>query len=234
MRSFINWSILQRIENSPTEFIVQRKVSLLSAFLFGYEDFFLCLENEEMLKTKYADIPSIDEYARKKFLADNIGTRNFTSIISFTCEDELDFFQKYLDFLKEYEHKYPIQDSVSYILKEVPQFEIKEMIEGMRKRYPMYLGNYDISGLRAFLDGYFLCKNDYNIPLTEFDKKIKDFTASIVCESLNLSGEFVTWDRLYRYDRDSSAWGEISDQHGKKILEDFWTDLEKYTGEKIE
>lgn len=225
---------MQRIENSPKEFIVQREVSMLNAFLFGYEHIYLQLANEEELKAKYTNVPSIEEYTRKKYHADNIGTRNFESIISFTCEGEQDFFYKYFEFLKEYEQKYPIQEAISYRLREIPRFEIKEMLIGMRKRFPMYFGDYEISKFRAFLDGYFLCKHEYHIPLTTFDTKVKDFTTNIVCENLNLSGEFVTWDRLYRYDRDSSAWGQIDDKNAKKILEDFWTDLEKFTGEKIE
>ena len=233
MRSFINWDILKRIENSPREFIVQRNVALLNAFLFGYEDFFLQLENEEQLKEKYDSVPSLDEYALNKYCADNIGTRNFKSVISFICEDERNFFSKYLDFLKEYEQKHPIQETVSYTLKNA-LCTLKELLAGMRKRYPMYFGNYDISCLRAFLDGYFLCKKEYNIPFTTFDTKVREFTESIICEDLNLTGEFVTWDRLYRYDRDWNAWGRISEITAKEILEKFWIDLEKFTGETID
>ena len=232
MRNFINWNILQRIENSPKEFIVQRNVALLDAFLLGYEDFFLQLENEEQLKAKYSDVPSIDEYARNKYSADNIGTRSFKSIISFTCEDERDFFDKYFEFLKSYEQEYPVQETVVYRLKEKP-FVLKELLIGMRKRYCMYFGNYDIACLRAFLDGYFLCKKEYTTPFTTFDTKLREFTESITCEALNLTGEFVTWDRFYRYDRDWSAWGKIDEITAKKILEEFWTDLEKFTGETV-
>ena len=232
MRSFINWNILQRIENSPKEFIIQRDVALLSAFLFGYEDFFLQLENEKQLKAKYDNVPSLQEYALKKYNADNIGSRNVKSIISFTCEDERDFFDKYFDFMKEYEQRYPVQETISYTLKET-SYILKEFLTEMRKRYPMYFGNYDISCLRAFLDGYFICKKDYKIPFTTFDTKVREFTESIICEDLNLTGEFVTWDRLYRYDRDWNAWGRISETTAKEILEKFWIDLEKFTGETI-
>ncbi len=254
MRSFINWNILHRIDKSPKEYIVQRRVSLLNSFLLGYEDLLLQLENEEKLKEKYENILSLDEYARKKYSANNIGTRNFTSIISFTCEGELDFFSQYLNFLKEYEQTYPIQETISYTVRKFSMKvssqqteadysyntlpnkpnELKEWLKGMRKRYPMYFGNYDISCLRAFLDGYFLSKKEYNIPFTTFDTKVKKFTESIICETLKLTSEFITWDRKYRYDRDWTAWGEISETTAKKILESFWIDLEKFIGEKIE
>ena len=233
MRSFINWDTLQRIENSPKEFIVQRNVTLLDAFLFGYGDFLLQLENEEQLKAKYDTVLSLDEYARKKYSADNIGTRNFKSIIAFTCEDDRDFFDKYFDFLKEYEQKYPVQETVSYILKET-NCELKKLLTGMKNRYPMYFGNYDVSCFRAFLDGYFLCKQEFNVPLTTFDTKVRKFTESIICKSLNITGDFVTWDRLYRYDRDWSAWGKTNETTEKEILEEFWKELEKFTDETIE
>ncbi|MDR6968150.1 hypothetical protein J2X31_002165 [Flavobacterium arsenatis] len=254
MRSFINWNILQRIQNSPKEFIVQRNVALLDAFLLGYEDLLLQLENEQQLKENYGNILSLEEYARKKYKAENIGSRNFKSIISFTCEDDLDFFHKYFDFLKEYEQAYPIQEVITYklreprknITKQLTKFdysfaslpnrsnELKEWIKGMRKRYPMYFGHYDISYFRAFLDGYFLCKKEYNLPFTTFDTKIKSFTESIICEDLNITGEFITWDRKYRYKTDWNSWGKISETTAKEILENLWKDLEIFTGEKLE
>ncbi|MDR2905121.1 MAG: hypothetical protein LBU73_04105 [Helicobacteraceae bacterium] len=252
MRSFINWDILLRIENSPKEFIIQRNVALLNAFLLGYEGVLLQLENEEQLKAKYDAIPSLEEYARKKYNADNIGTRNFKSIISFTCEDERDFFDKYFDFLKEYEQKFPVQESISYILREtsaeltseqkkpdyftVPErpCTLEEWLIGIMARFPMYFDYYNISYLRAFLDGYFLCKKEYNIPLTTFETKVRKFTEGIICKDLKLTGEFVSWDRLYRFDRNWSTWGEIEEPAAKKILEEFWKELKQFTGETID
>lgn len=251
MRSFINWDILQRIENSPKDFIVQRDVSLLEAFIMGYEDILLRLGNKDQLEEKYKDVPSINEYVLKKYNADNIGTRNCMSVIQFTCEDEREFFYKYFEFLKEYEQKYPIQETLSYIVSEtaviqaptqsehdyykIPQKPniLKSWLTAIKNRPGMYFGYNDISCLRAFLDGYFLCKRDYNIPLTMFDTKVREFTDSIICETINLPGEFVTWDRLYRYDRNWTAWGRIEESVAKNILEDFWKDLEKYTGETL-
>ena len=233
MRNFINWAIIQRIEDSPEKFIVQRKVSLMNSFLFGYENIFLRPENEEHLGEKYKDMPSIDEYARKKYHAEKIGTRNFESVISFSCEDERDFFRNYLDFLKEYEDKFPLDHPILYIPRKTPKFSVKELMGGMRRRYSMYFGNYDLSELRAFLDGYFLCKDDYLLSWDQFDTDLKRFTQNIACETLHLTGKFVTWDRKYRYDRDWNAWGSVSEKHAKEILENFWSDLERFTGEKI-
>lgn len=232
MRDFINWNILQRIENSPKEYIVQRDVQLLDAFRMGYEGILLRLENKEQLEEKYTAMPSLNEYGIKKYKADNIGSRNSVTVIQFTCEDEREFFYKYVEFLKEYEQKYPIRETLSYIVRETPVNKtLKQWLTAIKNRPQMYFGSNDISCLRAFLDGYFRCTYDYNIQLTTFDTKVKQFTESITCKTINLSGEFVTWDRLYRYDRNWRAWGRIEDSAAKNILEDFWKDLEKYIGE---
>ena len=233
MKSFIAWDIINRIEASPNEFIGSRRVSLLDAFLFGYESIYLQVDREAQLRAKYENIPSLEEYARDKFHADNIGTRNFKSIISFSCEDEQDFFYKYLAFLKKYEQEFPTEETISYTLRETPQFEFKELLTFMRKRYPMYFGDYDLSKFRAFLDGYFLCKKEYRIPLCEFDKIVRTFTNSITCTILDISGEYVTWDRKYSYDRSWNAWGDISDTDRKNILEEFWGDLDEFTKNEV-
>jgi len=91
MRTFFNWEILKRIEESPKEYIVHRNVDLISAFLFGYEDILLELKDKKELEEKYINKPSIEDYVITKYNAQNIGTRNIISIISFISENELDF-----------------------------------------------------------------------------------------------------------------------------------------------
>ncbi|MFC4477962.1 hypothetical protein [Flavobacterium chungangensis] len=251
MRTFLNWEILKRIEESPKEYIVQRNVDLLSAFLFGYEDIILELKDKKELEEKYIKMPSIEDYTIKKYNAHHIGTRNITSIISFISENELDFYKNYLSLLKEYEVKYSIEETISYILrqdkkrlKKNPNYEeissyseeslpekmpsLNELFSHMRKRFPMYFGNYNLAPFRAFLDGYFLCKKDYQIALTPFEQKVKSFTKSIVCGSLEIENEFTTWDRKYRYDRDWKSWGDIDTVKEKDILESFWKDMDAY------
>jgi len=255
MRTFLNWEILKRIEQSPKEYIIQRNVDIMGAFLYGYERILLKLKNKEELERKYIQMPSIEDYALKKYNAHNIGTRNFTSIISFISEDELDFYNNYISFLKEYETKYPVEETICYILRsEVKSSEnkrkqtstepidhislaehsfLKEILPHMRKRFLMHFGKYSLASLRAFIDGYFLCKEDYKISLTSFEQKIKSFIESIICENLILENEFTTWDRKYRYNLDWNSWGYIDTTREKEILESFWKDIEEYIGETI-
>lgn len=56
MRTFFNWKILSRIEQSPKEYVIQRNVDILSAFLFGYNGILLQLENIDELEQKYNDV----------------------------------------------------------------------------------------------------------------------------------------------------------------------------------
>lgn len=253
MRNFFNWKILHQIDQSPKKYIVQRNINVLNAFLYGYE-ILLELENEEDLKKKYRKTPSAQDYAIKKYKAYNIGTRNLTSIISFISEGQLDLYNNYLNFLKEYESKYPTEEKVTYILRKeishiedenkknksilysedsLPQIpDFKTVLLHIRKRPLMYFGNYSLASIRAFLDGYFFCKNDYEIPFTLFEEKIKSFTESIFCKDLKIENEFTTWDRKYRYERDWNSWGEIDTTKEKEILESFWIDMEMHI-EKI-
>lgn len=234
MRTFIVWDIINRIENAPKEFIGQRKVSLLNSFLFGYDCIYLEVQDEDKLKEKYKDIPSLDEYIRNKYRADHIGSRNFGSIISFLCEDERDYFFNYLAHLKEYEQQFPIEEPIVYVLRNMPRIDLKELLAAIKKRYRMYLPDNSLANLRAFLNGHFQCKKDYHLSLTAFESGIIAFTEQIVCKDLNLTGEYVTWDRKYRYDRDWNSWGETDESDAKKILDSFWKDLEKFTNEIIE
>lgn len=233
MRSFIHWNIIERIADSPKQFIVHRNVGLLNAFLFGYEFIYLMLENESQLKEKYSRVPSLEEFAREKYQANNIGTRNFESLISYNCEDEREFFQRYLDFLREYEETYPIEETVQYILAPVPKISLGELIAAMGKRYPMYFGDNDLASFRCFLDGYFLCKSEYGLLLDELDLKVKAFTEGICCESVSICGSYVTWDRKYRYDRDWRAWGSADEKDMKSLIAAFWLDLKNYIDNEI-
>ncbi|WP_286965283.1 hypothetical protein [Flavobacterium sp. UBA4854] len=250
MRTFFNWEILNRIEESPKEYIIERNVELLGAFLFGYEDILLELKDKKELEEKYIKMPSLGDYGIKKFKAHNIGARNITSIISFISENELDFYNNYLSLLKAYEAKYPIEESICYVARQKGEFDhtktssyledsrpkpilsLSELFPHMKKRLPMYFGSYSLASLRAFLDGYFLCKKDYQIDLTPFEQKVKSFTKSIICESLEIENEFTTWDRKYRYDRDWKSWGDIDTVKEKNILESFWKDMDAFIGEK--
>jgi hypothetical protein len=99
MRDFNNLRLIQKIEDNPSDYIIQRKVNLLNSFLFGYEDILLKLKNIETLKNKYENMPSMDEYAKEKYNVVNIGTRNYKTLLKYNCENEVEYFTVYLQFI---------------------------------------------------------------------------------------------------------------------------------------
>ena len=90
---------------------------ILGAFSFGYHHLNLVLEDKGFLEEKYKDTPSIETYTHEKCDAHDIGTQSFRSILSYYCEDERNFFETYLRFLKEYENQYPIEEIVTLCSK---------------------------------------------------------------------------------------------------------------------
>jgi hypothetical protein len=233
MRDFNNLYLIKKIENSPSDYIIQRKVNLLDSFLFGYEDILLKLKNIETLKNKYKNIPSMDEYAKEKYNGGNIGTRNYKTILKYNCENELEYFDSYLQFIEEYESKYSLEEDIEFIINDRPEYTLKNMLDGMKKRFPMYFDNYDLESFRAFFDGYVRCKNDYNIKLYDFENKIIKFIGGIKCDIIDMEGKNITWDRKYRYNMYWDSWGQINEKQGKEIINKFFEELENSTGEAI-
>ena len=212
---------------------MQRKVNLLDSFLFGYENILLKIKDIEILEKKYKHIPSIQDYAIEKYNGQNIGTRNFRSILKYNSENELEYYNKYLLFIKEYEEKYPVEDIVSFIINDKPEKTLKSVLTAMKIRFPMYFGCYELENLRAFFDGYIKCKKDYNIILDDFENNLIQFLDKIKCKIIDMEGENITWDRKYRYNMCSDAWGPIMEVQAKEIINKFFQEFENSIGEKI-
>ncbi|MHC6202950.1 hypothetical protein ACYULU_07130 [Breznakiellaceae bacterium SP9] len=229
MRDFNNLDLLVKIENNPSDYIIQRKVSLLDSYLFAY-DSIIKIKDLEIFEMKYKSIPSMQEYAIEKYNGKNIGTRNFKSIIAYNCENELEYYSKYLQFIKEYEEKYLLEDVIVYIANENKKYSLKDIINNMQKRFPAYFGNYDLENFRAFFDGYIKCKEDYKIETDEYENSIIRFIKNIKCTILDMEGKHITWDRKYRYNKDWNSWGQIDGNIGKEIINKFFEDLRKYIG----
>lgn len=224
MRDFLNWNLLERIENSPREYIVQRNVKLLNSFEMGYTFLCLQLKNREKLERTYEHIPCFDEYFREKYKAGRIGTRKSLCTLPFVCEDERDIYETYFEWMHEYEKTFPVSESIVYIPLPEQRDSLKRLMTEMKRRLPMYLGEYSLAGMRAFLDGHFLCKKEHDLPVDDFEIRVKEFTQQIICEYLSLDSPFVTWDRKYGFDR-----REYICRNEKELMDLFWSDLEKFT-----
>ena len=227
MRDFHNIDLLERIENNPKDYIVHRKVNLLDSFIMGYELILLEIKDIEMLEYKYKNIPSLNEYAREKYNANDIGSRNIKSILEYNSENELEYYCKYLNLIKEYESKYLLEDKIEFIIK--PKYEFEKILVNIKKRFPMYFGNYNLENLRAFIDGYIICKKDYNIEMDVFDNSITKYLKNIKCSIIEMEDEIITWDRKYTYNKSFSSLN-----CNKEIINDFFIDLENSIGEMKE
>jgi hypothetical protein len=225
MRNFNNLNLIKMIELNPKDSIVHRKVNLFDSFIFGYE-LLLTINDIETLRNKYKEIPSMEEYAREKYNGNNIGSRNFRSILAYDCENELEYYNKYIHFIKEYESQYILENNIMYNIE--PQYKLKDLLNKMRKRYSMYFNNYNLENFRAFFDGYINCKKDNNIEINHFEYKIIAFFEGIKCEIIEMEGENITWDRKYTYNKSFNSL-----DGNKEIIENFFNDLEKNIGEKI-
>jgi predicted DNA-binding protein YlxM (UPF0122 family) len=233
MRDFNNLDLIQKIENSPFEYIIQRKVNLLDSFLLGYEHILLTIKNIESLQIKYKNTPSMEEYAREKYNGTSIGSRNFKSILKFNCENELEYYDNYLCFIKEYESKHLLENAIEFTINNKPLHTLKNVLHSIKKRFLMYFGNYDLENFRAFFDGYIRCKRDYGIAIDDFENKIIDFLNRIKCDIIDMDGKNITWDRRYRYNMYWDAWGQIGEIQGKKIIDSFFEETENNIGEKL-
>lgn len=228
MRDFFNWSILQRIENEPLRYLKQRNFGQLSAFLHGYETYLLKLANYENLCQEYANYPSIIKFVLTKYQIPYIGSRHFSSIIALYCEDERELFERYFAILHEYETTYPIQTKPQYVI-DVQNFSLKNRLQLIRLRPAMFFSSCELACLRAFIDGYFCCLADYQIPLTEYEKALQVFLATIQSDyHIDTKHEQISWDRLYRFDRDWRAWG--NGDNNFDVMEKFFSDLDTAIG----
>jgi hypothetical protein len=225
MRDFNNLSLIERIRLNPNDFIVHRKVDLLDSFIFGYEHILLKIKDIEILKNKYKNIPSMQEHAQEIYNG-NIGSRNFKSILEYNCENELEYYNKYIQFIKDYESKYTLENNIEYIIEQ--QYELKDILNKMRKRYPMYFNNFNLENFRAFFDGYITCKKENNIEIDYFEYKIITFLQNIKCEIIEMEDKNITWDRKYTYNKSFSSL-----DGNKEIINKFFEGLEKNAGEKI-
>ena len=125
-----------------------------------------------MLKNKYKNMPSMGEYAMRKFRKRYIPSTGFEYFIKANNTNELDYYHKYIQFVKEYEQKYLMENNVEYVINHKPELPFRNILGNMKKRWAMYLGGYNLENIRAFFDGYIRCKYDYGIRIDDFENKM--------------------------------------------------------------
>ena len=100
----------------------------------------------------------------------------------------------------EYEANYPIDEiQYSYNLKENLEMDFKQNLKQILKRPGMF-GMFNISYLRAYIDGHFSFKKKYNLNLSRVEQNLLEFVDYWKSQT-NESRPFETWDRPFRFKR---------------------------------
>lgn len=224
MKTLYNIELIKWIQNDPKATIGQRSYKLLQAFLLPFDLFCepdLPAEDLNILES----LPSIQSIIEKKFNLE-LGSRHWTSPLKYNSEDDRELFSLVLNFLFDYEEKFPNPKAKQYKFKlknsgSIP--DLKGFMGHMGYRPQMYFGISELACLRAYIDGYFLMKQTFELPHTEFEKKVLTFISNYKTED---NTGYKSWDRNYRWEWDLSVYG-INERHA---IPRFLKDIESNTG----
>jgi hypothetical protein len=157
-------------------------------------------------KSLLNNYPSIQE--EMDSLYDNeLGTRGWWSSLKYECEDEREHFELAINFILDYEKKYPNPNHIDYKLKlKNPDVDcdLLKNIAHIGFRPEMYFGASELACLRAYIDGHFYFKDSFKLPHSNFEKKLLEFISPYKIEG---NEGFKTWDRNYRWEWDLSVYG---------------------------
>lgn len=224
MKTIHNIELIKWIQKEPVGTIGQRSYKLLQAFQLPFDLF--C---EPKLPSKdlnlLESLPSIQSIIEKEFNL-KLGSRHWTSPLKYKSEDDRDLFSIVLNFLFDYEEKFPNPGAKQYKFKlknpeSIP--DMKGFLSHMGYRPEIYFGISELACLRAYVDGYFHMKESFELPHTDFEKKVLSFIHTYKVEG---NAGFKTWDRNYRHEWDFSVYGS----NERQAIPTFLKDLESHTG----
>lgn len=201
MRSFNNLKLINEIRNNPFETIGQRDFSVLESYMLGYNSF-LELDLDDNLELKVKDISSIEDFtANEVGVEHNQRTVFFDFYVGLVSETKKDMLLNYYDFIDKYEKTYPIDESEYEfkLNKFAHNYDLKKNLKIFFSR-PHIVNSSNLSDFRAYLDGYFKAKSDFNIDLSPYEKELVNFI-DYWKGKVNKSLEFDTWDRPFRFER---------------------------------
>ncbi len=227
MKDIHNLELINFIQKDPLKTIGQRSYKLFDAYLMPfkfYTEFNIPKEHLQELES----LPSIREEIEKNYKID-LGTRSWVSPLKYDCEDDRHLFQKAVDYILDYENKYPNPKNINYKLKlkdSMPNLDIGESLGHIGFRPQMYFGVSELACLRAYIDGYFLFKETFQLEVSSFENKLLKF---ITEHKIKDNQGFKTWDRNYRVKWDFAVFGT----NEKHAIPRFLKDLEEYTQEKF-
>lgn len=216
--------LIKKIRIDPVPFIGQRSFKLLQAYLLP-SSFYTEFDVPEADKTQLSNYPSIQE-EMDSIYNNELGNRGWWNPLKYGCEDERAHFELAIDFMLDYDKKYPNPSNNIYQLKLNSPIQDCDLLKNLGHigfRPEMYFEVSELANLRAFIDGHFHFKSSFNLPYSSFEKKLLEFIEPYKIEG---NKDFKTWDRNYRWKWDFAVYGS-NERHA---IPRFFKDIEEYTG----
>ena len=198
MRTFHHLKLIEEIAADPRKILGQRSYSLMESFLTPYRLFLEVAYNAE-LEQEITETPSIEEFVALEFNEEHNRTLRFDFYLGLIAEDQRELLELAIDRIKRYETIHPLSQH-HYVFKVKGDYSLdlrNTWLKGIFNR-PMMYGIWGFAHLRAFLDGYFRMKTDYNIPLSEYEAKLVRFIERWK-EQVNPERTFETWERVFLF-----------------------------------
>lgn len=197
MRTFHNLDILEKVLKDPYGTIGQRNYSLFKSYCLAF-DWYTDVQVDDSIKFIVEGMPTIEEFVTTQIGENNLRTVLFDYYIGWKSEDSREHFELCLRKIKEYENEFPVAPmKYSYKLKQdIESLDLRKNLKYFLYRSQMF-GFNGLAGLRAFLDGYFKFKNQYQLELSEYESQLYNFIA-FWKNKVKKDLPFETWDRPFR------------------------------------
>lgn len=197
MRTIHNLDLLEEVIKNPYGTIGQRSFKLYKSFSSPY-DRFTKVHFDEHIESTVENMPSMEEYVTNQIGENNVRTVLFDYYMGWFAEDTRELFELCIEKIKEYEKTHPL-DRNSYLFRLRPDtgnLDLRKHLKHMILRPGMY-GFDGFAGMRAYLDGYFKFKSQYQLHLSEYETKLLSFIEYWKAK-VNQETLFETWDRPFR------------------------------------
>lgn len=200
MRSFFQITLINEIAENPFAVIGQRRYRLMESYLMPWQ-LFTEVKIEPDFQKEIDTMPAIEEFVANEFGEKHSRTVRFDYYLGWIAEDEKQLLDLVINRIQKYESSFPIPlegYSFDYKLNSVPDLRNSLLKHVLRR--PQVYGVNDFAGLRAFLDGYFRFKSDYQLNLSDYEIKLLQFINYWKCK-VNKSLPFETWDRVFLFEK---------------------------------
>ena len=198
MKTIFNIPLLKSIKENHYQLIGQENYFVLRAFLNGFEMAQEPIVSEVQISQMIA-MPDIREHVSNVLEPELTPSLNWEWALGFYVESETELFHKYIEFVLDYDEKYKIEPPIDQFNCKYPSLNITQNIQYYCKQ-PNLFGYSSLSEVRAHIDGALHLAEQYNLPLTEMDIRLKKFV-DYWKNKVNAAQKFETWERVIMKDQ---------------------------------